>query len=143
MRIPGDLPPLNPLNAKDVYIYVLKYEPQIPWLSGRVWERTERSLTRKFALWAQNIKQALLTFVANPTWHHSQVISMLIEEALVEIFAVRDSNLGEKSLLDREDVSEYSGNSFELEDEVESTEGAEVPMSDIDMSGNAVANTGE
>ena len=91
-------------------------------MSGRVWERTESPLTRKFALWAQNIKQALLTFVANPTWRHSQVVSMLIEEALVEIFAVRDSNLGEKSLLDREEVSEYSGNSSESEDEVKSTE---------------------
>ena len=91
-------------------------------MSGRVWERTESPLTRKFALWTQNIKQALLTFVVNPTWHHSQVVSKLIEEALVEIFAVRDSNLGEKSLLDREDVSEYSGNSSESDDEVESTE---------------------
>ena len=95
--------------------------------------------------WAQNIKQALLTFVANPTWRHSQVVSMLIEEALVEIFAVRDSNLGEKSLLDREeDVSEYSGNSSESEDEVESTEESRgSDESDTDVSEDVAANTGD
>ena len=107
-------------------------------MSGRVWERTESPLTRKFALWTQNIKQALLTFVANPTLRQSQVVSMLIKKALVEIFAARDSNLGEKSLLDREDVSVYSVNSSESEDEVERTEES---RSDIDVSKDAAANT--
>ena len=93
----------------------------------------------------KSTEQALLTFVAKyPTWHHSQVVSMLIEEALIEIFAVRDSNLGEKSLLDREDVSEYSRNSSESEDEVESTEESRgSDESDMDVSEDAVANTGD
>ena len=89
-------------------------------------------------------RKLLLTFVANSTWHHSQVVPMLIEEALVEIFAVRDSNLGEKSLLDREDVSEYSGNSSESEDEVESTEESRgSDESDIDVREDAASNTGD
>ena len=63
---------------------------------------------------------------------------------LWKFFAIRDSNLGEKSLIDREDVSECCGNSSESEDEVESTEESRgSDESDIDVSEDAAATTGD
>lgn len=57
------------------------------------------------------------------------------EVALAEIFWVKDPELGEESLLDSEgDVSEYSANSSESEDEIETTkesESLDESMSDV------------
>lgn len=85
----------------------------------------------------------LLIFVTNPTQRHGHIRPMLIKEALVVIFAVWDSKLGE-SLLDSEKaVLEYSGNSLESEDEVERAEESQgSDESDSDESEDAAANTG-
>ena len=50
---------------------------------------------------------------------------MNAEEALAEIFWVRDSELSEESPLDNEDVSEYSADSSKSEDEIETVEESE------------------
>ena len=66
----------------------------------------------------------------------------VISQCIVEISMLRDSNLGEENLLDREeqDVLERSGNSSVSEDEVESTkESQDSDESDSDVSEDAAA----
>ena len=68
----------------------------------------------------------------------------VIPQCIVEISMLRDSNLGEENLLDREeqDVLERGSNSSESEDEVESIKESQgSDESDSDVSEDAAANT--
>ena len=153
-----------------MYIYVLKYEPQIhvPRMYIYVHKEAIFYIFRLLALfdhgcleesgkeqkvrWQEKLHCGH-NILYKLCWHLWQIQHGVIvklnqcqsRKLLWKCFAVRDSNLGEKSLIDsEEDISKYCGNSSESEDEVESTkESWGSDESDIDVSEDAAANTGD